>query len=132
MDKQRTCTFSQKPGVPHNFAKFGQNEHTWTFISLLAIIAKYDILIKKWDVLYYALLEVFMNKIALWKYVQVDDWTVELVAIASNKTLWVFRTTIQFSVFVIICAANNRFRQIQYILTQRQTESPTEIETNTV
>ena len=34
--------------------------------SFLAIIIKYGVPINKWDALYYALLEVSMNKIALW------------------------------------------------------------------
>ena len=33
-------------------------------ITLLAIVAKYDILNREWDGLYYALLEMSMNKIA--------------------------------------------------------------------
>ena len=34
--------------------------------------------------MYYALLEVSMNKIALWKNVRIDGWTAELAIIASN------------------------------------------------
>ena len=52
-----------------------------------AIIAKYGILISEWGDLYYALLEVSMNKIALWKNIRVDDRTSELVIIASNESL---------------------------------------------
>ena len=36
-------------------------------VSLLEIITKYGVLISEWGGLYYALLEVSMNKIALWK-----------------------------------------------------------------
>ena len=54
---------------------------------LLGIIVKYDAPIREWGGLYYALLEVSMNKIALWKNVHVEDWTAELAIIASNDTL---------------------------------------------
>ena len=53
-------------------------------LALLTIIAKYGVLIREWDGLYYALLEVSMNKIALWKNVLVDDRTAELAITASN------------------------------------------------
>ena len=43
--------------------------------SLLAIIAKYGILIREWGGLYYALLEIPMNKIGSWKNVCVEEWT---------------------------------------------------------
>ena len=55
--------------------------------TLLEIIAKYGVLISKWGGLYYAfvhVLEVSINKIALWKNLHVDDWTVERAIIASN------------------------------------------------
>ena len=48
------------------------------------MIVKYSVLIIEWDGLYYALLEVSMDKIALWKIVRVDDWTDERTIIASN------------------------------------------------
>ena len=50
------------------------------FRTLLAIIAKYGFLIS----LRYVLLEMFMNKILLWKNVRVNDWTAELVIIVRN------------------------------------------------
>ena len=53
-------------------------------VSLLAIIAKYGVLIREWGGLYDTLLEVSMNKIALWLKFLVDDWTAELAIIASN------------------------------------------------
>ena len=52
--------------------------------SLLAIIDKYGVLTREWGGLYYALLEVSMNEIALWRNVRVDDWTGELSIIARN------------------------------------------------
>ena len=55
--------------------------------TLLAIIAKYGTLINDWDGLYYAVLEVSLQKIALWKNVCVDDWTVPVAIIASNVTI---------------------------------------------
>ena len=54
---------------------------------LLAIVAKYGVLISTWGGLYYALLEVSMNKIALWENVQIDAWTAELAIIASNELI---------------------------------------------
>ena len=39
---------------------------------------------REWGDLYCALLEVSMNKVALWKNVNVDDWKAELAVIASN------------------------------------------------
>ena len=55
--------------------------------SLMTIIAKYGVLISKWGGLYYVLLEVSRNKIAFCKNVHVDDWTDELVIIASNGVM---------------------------------------------
>ena len=49
------------------------------FKSVLATIAKYGILIREWRGLCYALLEVSINKIALWNNVRVDDWTAERI-----------------------------------------------------
>ena len=51
---------------------------------LLANIPKFGVRIREWNGMYYALLEVSMNKIALWKNVHVDDRTAELAIIASN------------------------------------------------
>ena len=51
---------------------------------LLEIIANYGVLTREWSGLYYALLEVSMDKIALWKNVRVDNWTAELAIIASD------------------------------------------------
>ena len=52
------------------FKKFLINSSTLKsktmFKSLLAIIARYGVLIREWSDLYYALLEVSMNKIELW------------------------------------------------------------------
>ena len=53
-------------------------------LSLLAIVGKYGVRISEWSGLYFALLEVSMNKIALWKNVHVDDWIAESMIIASN------------------------------------------------
>ena len=50
-------------------------------------MAKYGVLISKWGGLYYVLLEVSINKIAFWKNVRLDDWTDELVIIASNGVM---------------------------------------------
>ena len=47
-------------------------------ISLLAVITEDEVPISDWDGLYSALLEVSMNKVALWKSVRVDDRTAEL------------------------------------------------------
>ena len=41
-------------------------------------------MISELGVLYYALLEVSMDKIVLWKNIRVHDWTAELAIIASN------------------------------------------------
>ena len=54
-------------------------------VTLLAIIVKHGVLISEWGGLYFALLEVSLSKIALWKNVCVDDWTDELAVIASNE-----------------------------------------------
>ena len=58
--------------------------HIGNNATLLEIIAKCGILISEWGGLYYALLEVSMDKIALWTNVHVDDWTAERVIIVSN------------------------------------------------
>ena len=55
-----------------------------TVPSLLEIICKYGVLISKLRCLYYALLELSMNKITLRKNVRVDDWTAERAIITSN------------------------------------------------
>ena len=46
-------------------------------------ITKYGPLIREWGGSYYVLLEMSRDKIALWKYVRVDDWAVERVIIVS-------------------------------------------------
>ena len=58
------------PNVPH------------AEIPLLAIIAKYGVLIREWGYL----LDLSMSKRALWRNVHVDDWIVELAIIASSVT----------------------------------------------
>ena len=58
--------------------------------TLLEISAKYCVLSREWGELYYAFLEVSMDKIALWKNVRVYDWTPELAIIASNVK-WNFK-----------------------------------------
>ena len=58
--------------------------------TLLAMIAKYGVLISELGGLYYALLELSINKKALWKIVLVDDWTAELVIIASNAMRFLY------------------------------------------
>ena len=45
---------------------------------------EYGFLISEWDGLYYALLGMSVNKIALWQNVRLDDCTAELAFIASN------------------------------------------------
>ena len=53
--------------------------------SLLEIIAKYGVLIIEWGDLNYTLLELSIDKIALWKKnVRIDDWTAERAISASN------------------------------------------------
>ena len=52
------------------------------------LVAKYGVLIRECGGLYYAFLEVSMNKIALWKNVRLNDWTAELEIIASNGKKW--------------------------------------------
>ena len=59
--------------------------------TLLAIVDKYGIPISQWAWLCQALLEVSMNKIALWINVCADDWTAEMSTIASNVTLYICR-----------------------------------------
>ena len=54
------------------------------FFLLLAIIDKYTTLIRQCAWLYQVLLEVSMNKKALWINVCADDWTAERAIIASN------------------------------------------------
>ena len=59
--------------------------------SLLTIIAKYDVLIRKWIGLYYALLKVSMNNFMVWwKNVRVDDVTAVLATTVSNGHLLIF------------------------------------------
>ena len=47
---------------------------------------KYGVIISQLDCLYQALLQMYMNKIALWIRVGVDDLTAETAIIASNET----------------------------------------------
>ena len=53
--------------------------------TLLAIIDKYGVRISQWAGLYQPLLEVSMNKIALWINICTDDWTAERAIILSNE-----------------------------------------------
>ena len=53
--------------------------------ALLAIIDKYVIQISQWAWLYQALLEVSVNKIALWINVGTDDWSTERAILPSNN-----------------------------------------------
>ena len=59
-------------------------------VSLLEIIDKYGVLISQWIWLYQALLEVSMNKIALWLNFSADDWTAKRTTIASNMSEYHF------------------------------------------
>ena len=56
-------------------------------VQLLTIIAKYGVLIRECHVLYYALLNVSKDKIALRKNLRVDDQTAELAIIGSNELI---------------------------------------------
>ena len=71
------------------FTPCRKNTDVWLvhkkFIISTSNIAKYVALIRKRGGLYYTLLEVSMNKKALWKYVRVDDWADELAIIASYR-----------------------------------------------
>ena len=70
--------------------KFSNNCHLQMITNLitwLAIIDNYGVPISQWTWLYQLLLEVSMNKIALWINVCADDWTVERAIIASNIKL---------------------------------------------
>ena len=51
---------------------------------LLSIVDKYVIPINQWTLLCQSLLEVSMNKLALWINVCADDWTAEMSTIAVN------------------------------------------------
>ena len=57
------------------------------WFSLLAIIDKYVVPISQWTWLYQALLEGWMNMIALWINVFADHWTAERAIIASKGGL---------------------------------------------
>ena len=66
--------------------------------TLLAIIAKYGVLINELDDSYYTLLEVSTDKKALIR-VRTDDWTAERAIIASNSRVYYIDT----HTMVIIC-----------------------------
>ena len=53
---------------------------------LFELTSKYGVPINQWAWLYQALLEVSMNKIALWINICADDWTVGKTIIVSNST----------------------------------------------
>ena len=53
---------------------------------LFELTSKYGVPINQWAWLYQALLEVSMNKIALWINACADDWIVERTIIVSNST----------------------------------------------
>ena len=69
--------------------------------SLLAIVAKYGVLVNEWCCLYYAFLGVSMNKITLWKNVHVDDWTIELAIIAINVSVEFWNVLLLWGVTII-------------------------------
>ena len=62
------------------------------------------ILFSEWGVLYYALLLVSMEKIALWKNVRVNDWTAERVIIAL--------TTLEFTSFQYLLKRGTSFWRV--------------------
>ena len=64
---------------------------------LLAIIDNYGLVISQWTWLYQALLEMSMNKIALWITVHAGDWTAERAIIASNELSNVYILVNHFS-----------------------------------
>ena len=53
--------------------------------TLLEIVDKYGVPVSQWAWLCQTLLEVSMNKIALWINVCADDWAAEMSTISSNE-----------------------------------------------